>query len=364
MTRIFFYPHSYFRDRQLDTIRRWPLEEIINPELAVTRQGKQVDKSDASRGLIRMNWKQHLPLPNIKRRPAGLGEDDIVYVWGAIISSGPFILDLDNPYALVGYNLRAMPFWRPILLRMLASSRCLQIRCMSNACRRTLHVLFGERVSKKATVTYPRIDQQTLHVSPSVSGPRFLFVGTQFEIKGGAALLKAWQKVVRGYPQAHLDLVTFLPEEYVDEVNATPQVTLHDATFSRAEIWSLFMRHSDVLILPTYVESFGMVALEALAHGLAIISTDVYALPELVNDGENGRVLKPPISVWQDVLPSSMYFELSNAIQIIKQTDTHKFEEVLCEAISEIASDPSKMLAMRRKSIALFNEKFEVPLKL
>ena len=42
------------------------------------------------------------------------------------------------------------------------------------------------------------------------------------------------------------------------------------------------MYKSDILIHPTYVDTFGVVVLEAIAHGLGIISTDLYALPEMV----------------------------------------------------------------------------------
>ena len=38
-----------------------------------------------------------------------------------------------------------------------------------------------------------------------------------------------------------------------------------------------FMYKSDVLIHPTYVDTFGLVVLD-LAHGLGIISINIYAL--------------------------------------------------------------------------------------
>ncbi len=64
---------------------------------------------------------------------------------------------------------------------------------------------------------------------------------------------------------------------------------VHD-TAKLASIFSL----CDVLVLPSDKEPWGMVVIEAAAAGLALVMTDVVgACPELVSDGENGRVFRP-----------------------------------------------------------------------
>ena len=83
------------------------------------------------------------------------------------------------------------------------------------------------------------------------------------------------------------------------------------------------------MIHPTYVDTFGLVVLEALAHGLGIISTDLYALPEMVYDGVNGIVINPPISIWDGYLPSKYYKNLSNIKETINSIDTFSFEKEL-----------------------------------
>jgi len=45
---------------------------------------------------------------------------------------------------------------------------------------------------------------------------------------------------------------------------------------------------SDVLLLPSEQESFGLAALEAMAVQVPVIATRVGGLPEVVDDGENG----------------------------------------------------------------------------
>jgi glycosyltransferase involved in cell wall biosynthesis len=118
------------------------------------------------------------------------------------------------------------------------------------------------------------------------------------------------------------------------------------------------MRHADVLVLPTYVESFGMVALEALAHNLGLIVTDVYALRELVVDGKNGRLLSPPISVWDGFLPSKFYYDWENIKEHIKKTDTTAFENELIKAMLEFILDPNHIIDARHESRKILKENF------
>lgn len=53
------------------------------------------------------------------------------------------------------------------------------------------------------------------------------------------------------------------------------------------------IRESKALILPSLVEGFGMVVLEAWALGSPVIVSNVMPLPELVKQGINGFVVKP-----------------------------------------------------------------------
>ena len=80
MRKVYFYPHSYLRDRQLETIRQWSLSEVVNPEIASNRVGNQVNKNNAIANKINFSWKQKLPLLNIKWPPEKLDKDTILYV--------------------------------------------------------------------------------------------------------------------------------------------------------------------------------------------------------------------------------------------------------------------------------------------
>jgi rhamnosyl/mannosyltransferase len=59
-----------------------------------------------------------------------------------------------------------------------------------------------------------------------------------------------------------------------------------------AELQELY-RRAAMLVVPSHSEGFGMVALEAMSHGVPVIATNVGGLRWLVEDGETGLVVRP-----------------------------------------------------------------------
>lgn len=357
---VYFYPHAYLRDRQLDTIRHWPKEEVLNLEIFSKRSGAKVSARYANARKLRLSWKQKIPLLNIKLRPIDVPKSAVVYIWGGLIAWGDFIVDLDNPWALVGFNINAMPLYRWVIKKILLSERCLEVRCMSKACRNSLKYLFGENVFHKATVHYPAAGIRATNIKViDKKVCRFVFVGTQFEIKGGKALLSAFKLAQQKKPTIQLDIITHLPEQFEEEVRNIPNVKTYPANFTRSEIFGSFFSKADVLLHPSYMESFGMTILEALAHGLAIVSNDIYAIKEMVMDGHNGYLLSPPITKWSGVVPNNYFMQGQEFIDAIRDMDDGVYVALLADTILKISTDRTLLDRMKSNSLTHFNIVFK-----
>lgn len=110
--------------------------------------------------------------------------------------------------------------------------------------------------------------------------PRILFVGGDFERKGGDLLLRVFRQHLRG--RAELILVTR------DAVPEEPGVVVHrDVQANSAALRGLFAG-SDIFALPTRADCFSLVCMEALAAGLPIVTTRIGGVPEIVRDGATG----------------------------------------------------------------------------
>jgi glycosyltransferase involved in cell wall biosynthesis len=88
------------------------------------------------------------------------------------------------------------------------------------------------------------------------------------------------------------------------------------------------MHALDVLVLPSIVEGFGYVLVEAMAAGKPVVATRASSIPEIVRDGETGLLV-----------------------------DTHA-PEMLAGALIEMLDDPGRARAMGQRGREVMLETF------
>ncbi len=114
---------------------------------------------------------------------------------------------------------------------------------------------------------------------------RVLFVGGDLKRKGGDLLLRWMAEAAPA--NVSLDMVTR------DPVPPTPRVTVHaDLTANDPRLVALYQQ-ADVFALPTRADCFSLVAVEAMASGLPVITTRVGGISEIVRHGQTGFLLEP-----------------------------------------------------------------------
>lgn len=68
---------------------------------------------------------------------------------------------------------------------------------------------------------------------------------------------------------------------------------VHVAGWVDADGVQRHLAEADLLVLPSYAEGLPLAVLEAFAHGVAVVTTPVGAIPEAVRDGRNGLLVSP-----------------------------------------------------------------------
>ena len=114
---------------------------------------------------------------------------------------------------------------------------------------------------------------------------RLLFVGADFERKGGPLLLDVFRRHLR--ERCDLRIVTRSAVQPEANVEVHRGLRVGDP-----KIRQLYQT-SDVLVVPTLADCFSMAALEAMACGLPVIISEVGAVPEIVRAGETGILIEP-----------------------------------------------------------------------
>jgi starch synthase len=116
--------------------------------------------------------------------------------------------------------------------------------------------------------------------------PSILFIGRDFERKGGRVLLAAFDLVRKQVPGATLSIVGAARDFGV------PGVTGHGKVRERQELADLY-RRARAFCLPSLYEPYGLVLIEAMAHGIPCVGSAVQSIPEILDEGRAGLLVAP-----------------------------------------------------------------------
>jgi glycosyltransferase involved in cell wall biosynthesis/GT2 family glycosyltransferase len=133
---------------------------------------------------------------------------------------------------------------------------------------------------------------------------RLLFVGRLEARKGIDVLLAAAKRLLPRYAHVNVDIVgndripgpDGIPYRKVFEDDPAAAGILERVTFHREvsdESLRGFYRACDVLVVPSRYESFGLVLVEGMMHGKAVVGCRAGGMVEIVEDGTTGLLAEP-----------------------------------------------------------------------
>lgn len=153
---------------------------------------------------------------------------------------------------------------------------------------------------------------------------RLLFLGVEWERKGGPVALDTMKRLLSKGIDAKLTIVGCTPPVSEEHVTIIPFLSKNDPQ-QRKKLYGI-LAESDFLILPTKAECFGLVFCEASAYGIPSLATDTGGVSGAIKNGING-FLFPPGSTGA----------------------------VYADKIAAVYGDPATMLKLRRSARELYD---------
>jgi glycosyltransferase involved in cell wall biosynthesis len=360
--KVFFNLRVSSRERMWDTAREavrvcQPLLPPVKQQTSLARADSYLKKVNLGKHIIR-EFIRKFPLINHQSVP-GSEAAELLYMWGAFPkgTDKPFVIELDNPYVLSYYNQSFLHLRLSAIKRKLRTARF--VTFLSETARNHFLELFGNEFSNKSKVLPPFMeDNYKRNKRVSDGKVRFLFVGLGFRRKGGPELLKAFSALP--YENALLTIVAPVGDDIKLKYANDKRITFLPPQPREVLFTQLYPTH-DIFVFPSILETLGVVILEALSFGMGIITTDVYATPEMVQNERNGVLIPHPF------LPrvSLNGVMAVDPVTIPRDQFTAKYQQddIFYDVLSQQTLEAMKLAmsnvgAWQRESESLFNEKF------
>jgi len=231
---------------------------------------------------------------NSRRALAGsAGSTLAVQVYGMFRTTGaPFVMYIDTTHAMAR---REWPEWSPYA----GAGARLWLRAETDAYRTAEHVFAASRSAARSLqddyglspdrVTVVGAGSNFFPLPPVRLRPRrpeILFIGREWERKGGPELLEAFAAVRREVPEARLVVVG------TDRVPSRPGVDVRGKLMDRSALAACF-ESASVFCVPSRFCPFTNSLMEAMAYSLPCVSTTTAGTPDLAVDGETGILVEP-----------------------------------------------------------------------
>jgi len=183
---------------------------------------------------------------------------------------------------------------------------CARVICNSEATRR--RVVQAYRLDPDKVICLHKAADVQLFLRPErlprrplpdwPDGTRLLFVGTNWALKGLDVLLRALGQVPDALPPIRLAVAGRDPARVGRKIETLCKTLgLSDRVLFLGPVEHAMMPdilwHSDVFVLPSRMEAFGVAVVEALAAGVPVVATRVGGIPEIIRDGVDGVLCEP-----------------------------------------------------------------------
>nr|WP_081601290.1 glycosyltransferase family 4 protein [Thioalkalivibrio sp. HL-Eb18] len=238
---------------------------------------------------------------------------------------------------------------------------CDRVVCNSYAAKRVIEERFGVVADNVVRVPLrPRVlaDVGISHAKCVQRHRPFQLgiAGRHVPLKGYTVVLHALKALIDGGYDAELQVAGTGPE-LPRFLKLATSLGLARRVHARGHVSHMggFFRDIDILLVPSVREPFGLVSVEAAAHGCIVVAAAVDGLPETMSEGCSGILVPPtePLTSLQELggtcerIPDRVYDPVSDSLRIPKVLDPG----ALARAVSGLVDDSSGFQAMSQQAM-------------
>lgn len=314
-----------------------------------------------------VTFKQRLVMQMVTRlsgiRTLNLSNPDELGLLHQALNSGtmPYMAEFDVPLALHGYKIHVHRRAYKIARQQMERPQLRALLVFSDWARRSFELHYGPEVGAKCRTIYPLAFEGAYCGSFEQRKYDFSFISTGFRIKSGPELVRAFCRArMQLNSDARLCVVTRLADarQMLGDLDVYEGVEWREATLTELQIADL-LAETRCLLHPSLSDSFGVVVLEALAGGCAVIASDIASFPEMVGE-ENGWILRIPTAAVVGDTYITEFGTVKYHEDYLNTLSLHQFENTLFERMMDFMVDPLRARKMMEASFALYERKFSL----
>lgn len=281
--------HHFYREQF--SVASKTFEYFSNVNFDLHREKEQLVPTDPVTHLRRRVMKhvdpfQLLKIPLVK--PLQVPNADVIHSGNVLLSTkNDYWVDFEEFGAFANYDSRTFGYahFKHLLQKRLEKKELKYILPWTNAAKKGVETVFGhdEKIMKKVKVVYPCIHAHPLKKKKHAK-VRLLFIGKQFYEKGGLETIMAF--LLLDPFKYQLTMISKFPAEIRARYGKVEGLELLESgkNLSDEKIKEIYSM-ADVFVFPSHMDTLGWVLFEAKAHGLPIVATKQYAIPEVVGKG-------------------------------------------------------------------------------
>ena len=238
----------------------------------------------------------HITLVSV-RQPSFMGRLNIPFIFGPIAGGEVIPRTLRRSFTLRSRLADAirdlanlLPRIDPLLLHTFSKAE--KIYATSSQTRNLIPKRFRQKTQVKLAIGWSG-EQIQIKKNATEQNIKILYAGHFLFLKGMHLGLRAFQKLLEQHPHSILTMVGQGPDEknlrlIAEELGIAKNMNWV-GWVSQSELSKIYSEH-DIFLFPSLRDSGGMVALEAMAHGLPVVCLDLGGVGVMLNDA-CGRVI-------------------------------------------------------------------------